>query len=123
MVPVVAESGPQAVALLQESVSRGAPFPVALFDLNLGGGDGFFLLEQIPPDIRSKSAIFATTDLGQRGDGARCRELSVRAYLTRPLSDDELLQAVILSQTERAEEGEQPLITRHLLRERAVPNA
>ncbi len=52
------------------------------------------------------------TSSGQRGDAARCRELDIAAYLTRPLGPLDLRDAVrgIMSGTEE-------LITRHWLRE------
>ena len=52
------------------------------------------------------------TSSGQRGDAARCRELDVAAYLTRPLAPLDLRDAVrgIVSGTDE-------LITRHWLRE------
>lgn len=52
------------------------------------------------------------TSSGQRGDAARCRELGVAAYLTRPLAPLDLRDAVrgVLSETDE-------LITRHWLRE------
>lgn len=121
MVPVLADSGPQAVALLQEAAAHSAPFPMALFDLSLGGGDGFFVLEQIPPEVRAKTNIAVTTSLGQRGDAARCLELSLRAYLTHPVTEEELGQTARLCLSTPSDEVHQlGLITRHVLREQAA---
>ncbi|MBT8246344.1 MAG: response regulator [Acidimicrobiia bacterium] len=53
------------------------------------------------------------TSSGQRGDAARCRELGVAAYLTRPLGPLDLRDAVraVVNRTDDT------LITRHWLRE------
>jgi signal transduction histidine kinase/CheY-like chemotaxis protein len=53
------------------------------------------------------------TSSGQRGDAARCRELGVAAYLTRPLGPLDLRDAV-RAVVNRADDT---LITRHWLRE------
>lgn len=67
------------------------------------------MLEHIDPAIHT----LAVTSSGQRGDAARCRELGVGAYLTRPLGPLDLRDAV------RAviNREDDTLITRHWLRE------
>lgn len=61
------------------------------------------------PDVTT----IVVTSSGQRGDAARCRELGVAAYLTRPMGPLDLRDAV------RASLGrtDDTLITRHWLRE------
>jgi CheY-like chemotaxis protein len=55
---------------------------------------------------------------GQRGDGAKCRELSISAYLPKPVSQSELWDAIATVLASRSGvEGTQPLVTRHSLRE------
>jgi CheY-like chemotaxis protein len=58
------------------------------------------------------------TSAGQRGDAARFRKLGVAAYLTKPVTESELLDAVLMALGAKAEKPEPPvLITRHSLRE------
>ena len=58
------------------------------------------------------------TSAGQRGDATRCRELGVAGYLTKPVSQAELLDAILRLLGSRPEaEDSHPLITRHSLRE------
>jgi two-component system sensor histidine kinase/response regulator len=55
---------------------------------------------------------------GQPGDAARCRELGVAAYLTKPIKRSELRVAILLALGgESAERGRPALVTRHSLRE------
>ena len=116
MTPVLAESGTQAVAMLEEAAQRGAPYSFAVFDLNVGGGEGFLMIEQLRPELRRQSTILTTTALGQRGDAARCQELCVKAYLTHPIARDEL-EGVIRLCLQYPENEAPGLITRHMLRE------
>jgi two-component system sensor histidine kinase/response regulator len=55
---------------------------------------------------------------GQRGDAARCRELGISAYLTKPIRQSELLDAIltVLGKSSQKEEHS-ALVTRHSLRE------
>ena len=118
MVPVLAESGTEAVAALTEAATHGSPFPFAIFDLNIGGGEGFFIIDQIPPDVRSQTSIIAITAVGQRGDGVRCQEVSIKAYLTTPVTELEFEQVIRLLSGADHNLG---LITRHVLRETFPP--
>jgi len=67
------------------------------------------IIEHLEGDIRT----MVVTSSGQRGDAARCRELGVAAYLTRPLGPLDLRDAVraVVNRTDDT------LITRHWLRE------
>ena len=67
------------------------------------------IAESIPKEVTT----IVVTSSGQRGDAARCRELNVAAYLTRPFGPLDLRDAV------RAVLGraDYTLITRHWLRE------
>jgi two-component system, sensor histidine kinase and response regulator len=55
---------------------------------------------------------------GQRGDAKRCRELGLAAYLTKPVRQCDLLEAILsaLGGTQ-IKEGPAVLVTRHSLRE------
>jgi two-component system, sensor histidine kinase and response regulator len=55
---------------------------------------------------------------GQRGDARRCRELGVTAYLTKPVRQAELLDAILTALgTKPTKETLPALVTRHSLRE------
>jgi two-component system, sensor histidine kinase and response regulator len=62
--------------------------------------------------------VIVLTSAGQRGDAARCRELGVAAYLTKPVSQSELFNCIVRvlgASGPRAESA--ALITHHTLRE------
>jgi CheY-like chemotaxis protein len=61
------------------------------------------------------------TSAGRRGDGARCREFGIQAYLTKPVKRAELLATIRtvfgLSETHDENPDGSDLVTRHYLRE------
>src|ERR1035438_7417535 len=58
--------------------------------------DGFALVEQIRRNPGLKGAIIMMlTSASQSGDVARCRELGVARYLTKPIGQSELLDAIL----------------------------
>jgi PAS domain S-box-containing protein len=121
MNPTLVPDAPAALQLLRRSAAAGTPFPLALVDSRLPDVDGFTLVEQIKGDKRlTATTLIMLTSAGQRGDGARCRELGVAAYLTKPVAQSELLAALLHVWGRRGEEKRrraQSLITMHTLRE------
>jgi two-component system sensor histidine kinase/response regulator len=93
MRPTLAESG---IAALQCLKQTKGPFAVILTDLNMPDMDGFTLAEQLHqfPELAGKAKIIMLTSAGQRGEAARCQELGVAAYLTKPVSQSELFEAI-----------------------------
>jgi CheY-like chemotaxis protein len=81
--------------------------------------DGFALAECIKRNPDWKTAtIMMLSSAGQRGDAKRCRELGVAAYLTKPVRQGELLDAILTALgTRPTQEASPALVTRHSLRE------
>jgi CheY-like chemotaxis protein len=82
--------------------------------------DGFTLAERIRQNPRLADAtIMMLTSGGTRGDAMRCRQLGVAAYLTKPIRQSELRDAIltVLGAKTLLPQGQQP-VTRHSLRER-----
>jgi signal transduction histidine kinase/CheY-like chemotaxis protein len=119
MKPTLAESGPEALTLLERANTRGSPFALLLMDAQMPGMDGFSVAERIKQDARlASSVVIMLTSAGLRGDAARCRELGIKAYLTKPIKRSDLLQAikvVLVSQT--VTEENPSVVTIHSLRE------
>ena len=119
MKPTLAENARMALSSLEEAQEDGKFFSLVLTDVNMPEMDGFALVERIRQNPRMATAsIIMLTSAGQRGDAARCRQLEVAAYLTKPVGQSELLDAILRVLGARASET-QPcaLVTRHSLRE------
>jgi CheY-like chemotaxis protein len=117
--PTVMGSGQAALAALEQAATDGNPFPLVLLDARLPDMDGFTLADKIRHDPRFAGAtLMLLTSGGQRGDGARCRQLGVAAYLTKPIRSSELLDAILDALGTKSLQGEKlGLVTRHSLRE------
>src|SRR5262249_18171552 len=85
-----------ALTELRRAATAGHPFPLVLLDAWMPELDGFELAEQIgrlPELAGSRMIILASAD--QRADISRCRELGVAAFLTKPVKQSELLDAIL----------------------------
>jgi PAS domain S-box-containing protein len=122
MKPTLANNGEQALGILTQALTTEMPFPLVLTDGNMPEMDGFQLAEEIRrnPDL-SGATIMMLTSGGQHGDAARCRELGVAAYLTKPVGQAELLDAVLQVAGQRRSPEKPALVTRHSLREQTNP--
>ncbi len=119
MISTVAESGAKAMVTLTEAKGIGRTFPLILLDAQMPEMDGFALAEYIKrhPSYRA-ATIMMLSSAGQRGDAMRCRELGVAAYLTKPVRQSELMDAILTALGTRAKSEAKPaLVTRHTLRE------
>jgi len=120
MKPLLTENGRSALTHLHLAAQAGRPFPLVLVDAKMPRIDGFTLVEQIKQDPQLATAtIMMLTSAGQRGDAARCRQLGVAAYMTKPIGRGELLDAILhaLGTKARKPDLSSPLITRHTLQE------
>ena len=119
MLPTVADSGAKAMVTMTEAKGIGRTFPLILLDAQMPEMDGFALAEYIKrhPSYRA-ATIMMLSSAGQRGDAMRCRELGVAAYLTKPVRQSELMDAILTALGTRAKTEAKPvLVTRHSLRE------
>jgi len=109
--------------MMAKAGNSGEPFRLLLLDVNMPVMDGFELADEIRkhPEYH-EVAIMMLTSSGQRGDAARCRDLGIAAYLTKPVKQSSLLDAImmVLGTTE-PEGAAAPLVTQHTLREEQRP--
>jgi CheY-like chemotaxis protein len=117
LTPTAVGSGQTAKALLVDSLEAGDSFALAVIDANMPGMDGFDLARFIKGQEGLKDMrIVILTSTGYRGDAALCREMGVRAYLTKPVKPTALLEAILLAFGQSpGQQGTAPLITRHTL--------
>jgi PAS domain S-box-containing protein len=96
MRPSAADSGPQALVSLERAKTAGDPFALVLLDSDMPEMDGFALAGQIKqtPELAG-ATIMMLTSARQPGDAARCRELGIAAYLTKPIKQSELLDTIL----------------------------
>ncbi len=117
MRPQSVENSEAALEALRLAHCAGASFRVLLIDRRMPGVDGFTLAERVQrdPQLAGPIIMMLTSD-GQRGDGARCREMGICVYLVKPIHRPDLLRAVRMALGQ--DPGHHPsLITRHSLRE------
>jgi two-component system sensor histidine kinase/response regulator len=117
--PTAVESGAAAITTLREAQGLGRNYPLILLDAQMPEMDGFALAEYIKRNPDWKTAtIMMLSSAGQRGDAKRCRDLGVDAYLTKPVRQGELLDAILTALgTRPTKEPLRVLVTRHSLRE------
>jgi len=122
MKPTLAEDGQQALQTLAQAVEAQEPFALVLIDANMPEMDGFQLVEEIGKNPQlSGVALMMLTSGGQPGDAARCRELGLAGYFTKPVGQAELLEAVLRVVGMKPTKEKPSLVTRHSLREEGWP--
>ena len=123
MLPTLVRGTAEALAALRQASERSIPFPLVVMDLHMPEVEGFRLVERIQQETQfADPRVILLTSAGRRGDGARCRELGIAAYLSKPIRQAELLQALqlALGRQQTNHDPSRTLITRHSLRERRV---
>jgi len=123
MRPAAASDGQSALALLRQARSAGLPFGLMILDCHMPEMDGFMLVEAIQksPELAGLTTIMLTSG-GQRGDGQRCKELGIAAYLIKPVLQSDLLETVLRVLGSRPDTAKPvQVVTRHTLREGKMP--
>ena len=119
MKPVAVDSGHAALATLERAREAVRPFPLVLLDAQMPEMDGFALAERIKQNPELAGAtLMMLTSVGRRGDAARCRELGIAGYLTKPIKQSELFDAIVMALGTVSRKEERPvLVTRRFVRE------
>lgn len=109
MHPVAVDNGRDAADAALRS-----QFGLVLLDSRLADMDGFALAGQLRGQAGLQVPLMMLTSAGQPGDAARCRAVGIASYLTKPVPQVDLLQAIC--RTLGAQQSA-PVITRHSIRE------
>ena len=120
----MAQDGQRALELLRLAAENGEPYDVAILDRQMPGMDGM----ELASDIKADPAIASTklillTSLGLRGEAEQAHRAGFAAYLTKPVRQSKLYDAiatVTAAQEEGKQEEERLLITRHTISERRI---
>ena len=96
MRPTLAASGEEALAALEQARRDEAPFALVLLDAMMPEMDGFTLAERIlqRPEL-AQNTLMMLSSADQYRDAARCRELGLAAYLTKPVRQSDLQNAIM----------------------------
>ncbi|HTK74171.1 MAG TPA: response regulator [Gemmataceae bacterium] len=115
MRPTTTDGGPAALDALDQARAAGAPFGLALLDAMMPDMDGFMLAERIRHSDHTPTLMMLSS-ADRREDTARCRNLGIASYLTKPVRQSTLLDAIMTAlggeeadgTKRRIEDGEQP---------------
>jgi PAS domain S-box-containing protein len=118
----MAVDGPAALRVLREAAERGENYDVAILDMHMPGMDGIELARRIKADRAVASTrLVLLTSVGQHGDAQEAEKLGIAAYLTKPVKQSELYDALAAVMGARAEqaapEEKSPLVTRRTISE------
>ena len=107
--------------LLTLAAENDTPFDLAIIDFMMPEMDGVALGNTIKANPKlNATRLVLLTSRGIRGDAARARSAGFDAYLTKPIKQSQLFNAIIsvfgISKDDHRKE-QKPLITRHTLKE------
>ena len=116
LVPSLAVDGKEAIDRLNEAYDSGKPYRLLLLDLQMPKLDGFDVAKIIKAtSLGDDLKIIMLTSLGRKGDAARCKEVGISGYLTKPIKQSELLDAIMMAMGNPEEEA--AVITRYTVQE------
>jgi PAS domain S-box-containing protein len=92
----VAPDADQAMALLMLAAENDMPFEMAIIDFMMPGMDGEALGRAIKESpVLKDTHLILLTSRGMRGDAARARSMGFEAYLTKPIKQSPLYNAIL----------------------------
>jgi two-component system sensor histidine kinase/response regulator len=96
MEPTCASNGREALELLETAARARKLFPLMLLDAMMPQIDGFQLAAQIKANRSLKKTIIVMlSSAGQVDAPERCRQAGISLYLTKPVKQSELLDAIM----------------------------
>ena len=114
IIPTSVECGDEAIVQLLAARAAGEHYGLIITDLLMPTMSGFDFVERVRerPEL-STAKIMLLTSAGRRGDAARCEELGIAAYLTKPVRRSELLEVISRLLDKREHRPARHLITRY----------
>ena len=123
-----ADSGAAALEALQRARGEGRPFEALLLDFQMPGMDGEETAKALFADrSNAGTKVLMLTSVVNRGDARRFEAIGCSAYLTKPIRQSQLLDALAEALVDIDPKATKPgwsgIITRHSLGERTVQAA
>jgi signal transduction histidine kinase/DNA-binding response OmpR family regulator len=121
-----AEGGREALKMLGSAAERSEPYDLAILDIQMPEMDGIELARKIKADPSiSSTKLIMMTSVGRRGEGSEARQAGAEAYLTKPVRQSRLYDAIATvtakPEEEKAavpeKEEEKQFVTSHSLKE------
>ena len=88
--PEVATSGPEALFKVRLATQQGKPYDLVTLDTYMPGTDGYETAARLVQPHPGQFCILMVTASAQSGDAQRCKALGLPAYLTKPVTLQEL---------------------------------
>ena len=106
MKPTLASSGAEALSALKKADSKNS-FDLVLLDVHMPDMDGFAVAEQIRNSYKQQGLkVILLTSASRPSDVARCRELGISDYLSKPIKQSELFDAIVTAMAEHGRKHE-----------------
>jgi signal transduction histidine kinase/CheY-like chemotaxis protein/HPt (histidine-containing phosphotransfer) domain-containing protein len=98
MQPSVVASGAAAIVEMLQAAHASEPFPLVILDGMMPEMDGFMVVEKIREHAElSGATLMMLSSAMPAGAAARCTELGVASYLTKPVTQAELIDAILIA--------------------------
>ena len=104
MSPTVVGSGQAGLDEMLRAAKSGSAYQLVLLDAIMPGMDGFALAEKIKeqPELADATVMMLSSAM-PAGSAARCGALGIAGWLTKPVTQSELLDAILIAVTAQAE--------------------
>jgi CheY-like chemotaxis protein len=96
LTPVAVSRASRALHELDAARRGGSPFPLMITDVHMPEMDGFQLVSAVRDRAEFRDLrLILLSSAASPDDARKCRELEVGAYLTKPVKQSELLDAIL----------------------------
>lgn len=94
--PTLVASGPEAIQELDRAAAAGVPYRLAVLDCMMPDMDGFELSRHIRQKFNADELrLIILSSAAGVGNSAQCQQVGIARYLTKPVIQSELLDAVL----------------------------
>ena len=107
-----AEGGERALELLRAAAARGEPYDVALLDMKMPGMDGLELARAIRTEHGTLLPLLLLTSFAKRGSAALARRAGISAFLTKPVRQSQLYDALATVMGHQTQTSHSGMVTR-----------